>query len=101
MLAGGVRFIELKGADEGSGPAGDRPEDTAAVERQVNKQIDDKLDTAAQVHDQTVESMTTCTKQSDTAYKCLTTFTSPPNQAQVVTNVTCGRSGGGCITEAR
>lgn len=75
--------------------------DRRSIERQVNKQVDDRTSTAAVQNGTFVQSDTTCVKQSDTAYKCLTTFISPPNQAQVATDVTCDRSGAGCISESR
>jgi hypothetical protein len=74
--------------------------DTAAIERQVQSLLDDRMQPVAAAQGTFVQSDTACTKQSDTAYKCLTTFTTP-STASVVTTVTCDRNGGSCITETR
>lgn len=75
--------------------------DTRALEQQVNKQISDRaLNDAVQQGDY-VDAETSCTKQSDTAYKCITSFTSPTGFPEAVTDVTCDRNGGSCITESR
>jgi hypothetical protein len=42
---------------------------------------------------------TVCTKQSATAYGCLSQFPSRPNLPNVITNVTSGRNGENCIME--
>lgn len=75
--------------------------DTRSVERQVDRQLADRLQSAAVEEGTFVDSSTTCTKQSDTAYKCVSRFTSPPATPPVLTEVTCDRSGGNCITESR
>lgn len=75
--------------------------DTRAIQRQVDRQVSDRLQTSAAEQNDYVDSDTTCTKQSDTAYKCLTTFVSPAGTPEAVTDVTCDRSGGSCITETR
>lgn len=75
--------------------------DTRVLARQVNREISDRSQNAAGARGTFVEAETSCTKQSDTAYKCLTTFTSPPGFPSVVTNVTCDRNGGSCITEMK
>jgi len=74
--------------------------DTRAIEKQVTDQLQDRLQRAAMDQGSYVAARTRCTKQSETAYKCLTSFTSPPAQAEVITNVTCDRNGQECITES-
>jgi hypothetical protein len=83
--------------------------DSEAIQRQVNQQVDERAririteeEADSQVESShVVNSATVCTKQSTTAYKCLTTFTSPPSTANIVTNVTCDRDGQNCITESK
>jgi tetrahydromethanopterin S-methyltransferase subunit E len=84
-------------------------EDSAAIQRQVNQQVDERARialTESETRSGTasghfVSSETVCTKQSTTAYKCLTSFTNPPATPNVVTNVTCDRDGANCITESK
>lgn len=76
-------------------------QDARAIERQVNEEVQDRLQTSAAEQGDYVEADTTCTKQSNTAYKCLTSLTRPPGSPDVLTNVTCDRNGGSCITESR
>lgn len=97
------------GSDGGSSsPPADVPsqaeedrKDTRAMERQVNKQISDRAQTEAVSQGDFVDASTSCTKQSDTAYKCITSFVSPTGFPEVVTDVTCDRNGGSCITETK
>jgi len=72
--------------------------DSQALARQVNTQITDRAQLAT---NGVVEARTNCTKQSDTTYKCLTSFTSPFGLPDAVTDVTCDRNGMDCITETR
>lgn len=84
-------------------------EDSSAIQRQVNQQVDERTRiglTEEETRSGTesshvVNSETVCTKQSTTAYKCLTTFTNPPRAPNLVTNVTCDRDGASCITESK
>jgi hypothetical protein len=84
-------------------------EDSTALQRQVNQQIDERTRIALTEEEtqsgaessHVVRSETICTKQSGTAYKCLTSFANPPSAPNVVTNVTCDRDGANCITESR
>jgi Flp pilus assembly protein TadD len=93
----------------GSGQAEQDQRDSSAIQRQVNEQVDEQArtaiteaETASGVESsRLVRSETICTKQSDTAYKCLTTFTQPPSAPNVVTGVTCDRDGANCITESK
>jgi hypothetical protein len=83
--------------------------DSTAVQRQVNEQVDEHAQTAlteaetaaGSAHIGGVHSNTVCIKQSSTTYKCVTSFESPARTPSVITNVTCGRDGGPCITETR
>lgn len=75
-------------------------QDTSAIEQQVNTEVSDGMQSQAALHGSFVQASSTCIKQSDTAYKCLTTFTSPPGTPNRETDVTCGRNGGSCITES-
>jgi hypothetical protein len=84
--------------------------DSAAIQREVNKEVDERARIAAteaetasesETTGSVVDSETVCTKQSATAYKCLTTFTDPPGAPNAVTDVTCDRNGASCITETK
>jgi hypothetical protein len=75
--------------------------DARALARQVNTQVTDRVQFASDDAATVVQAQTSCTKQSDTAYKCLTSFLSPSGLPDAVTDVTCDRNGGSCITETR
>lgn len=111
VIVGGCGSSSTKATKQSTGASQaehDR-QDRAAIQRQVNQQIDERARIAATEAEtesglesgRGVSSETVCTKQSDTAYKCLTTFTDPPSIPNVVTNVTCDRNGASCITEAK
>ncbi len=74
--------------------------DTRSLERQVNRQQEERYAAATAGQGPSASATTVCTKQSDTGYKCLTDFSYPVGR-QTVTNVTCDRNGSGCITEIR
>lgn len=81
--------------------------DNEAVAHQVNAQVEEREKSAAteeaartgQGLGLSYGAKTVCTKQSSTAYKCLSEFPERPGTPSVVTNVTCGRNGESCITE--
>lgn len=75
-------------------------QDTRAIERQVNRQQKERYAGLTAGQGPGADATTVCTKESDTSYKCLTDFTYPAGR-QAITNVTCDRNGGGCITEIR
>jgi hypothetical protein len=104
VLAGcGSSSSAGSGAPAATGPsqAEEDRKDTRAIESQVNQQISDRAQSEAAAQGDFVEASTGCTKQSDTAYKCITSFSSPTGYPEVVTDVTCDRNGGSCITETR
>ncbi len=75
--------------------------DTAAIERQVNDEVQNRALGEAVKQGTSVDARTTCAKQSETAYKCLSSFVSPPGALETVTDVTCDRDGRSCIMESR
>lgn len=103
-----IGLVAACGASQpsGSAPTGPSREaldqrDSQALARQVNAQITDHAQLASTDPSVIVQAQTNCTKQSDTAYKCLTSFISPSGLPDAVTDVTCDRDGGSCITETR
>lgn len=114
----GIVTVALVGCGSSSPPANQQTRttqeeqdrrDSAAIQRQVNQEVDERVRTAATEAQSAsgepagtiVNSETVCTKQSATAYKCLTTFTNPLGRPNVVTDVTCDRNGASCITEMK
>jgi hypothetical protein len=102
LLVGVVAAVGCGSTSE-SGPP-DRPSqaeldrrDTRAIQRQVNNRVEDRTRVTASG---IVDADTTCTKTTGTAYKCVTSFYEPP-LPDLLTDVTCGRSGGSCIIETR
>jgi hypothetical protein len=103
----GCGSADTSGGQSGTTPAqtpaagASTRQDLASIERQVNRQVTDQYQGEAVDQGTFASADTTCTQQSDTAYKCLTTVTSPPGVPTVLTDVTCDRNGGDCITESR
>jgi hypothetical protein len=78
-------------------PAGD----TAAIEKHVDQQVDARVLKSLPDEETTVASKTTCAKRPNAVYRCVTHFSSPPGQPDLVTAVSCGGSGRSCVTEPK